>query len=319
MTLFERRLLVRFGILASKIVLVLAWLAVTIQLPRIVDLARRFDPDSALALALRLAGFLEVSLIFAAPLALTAVVLELKRTGLLTTLLVGGLRLAHLRRLFLVAAVVTSLAATIAIETTSAVRSAYLARRERRRTLVAREGTSYLWVFDRSDREELGGERRGLVFAASSLDVGYADGVRWSGRDGAFSLTPPRPVAGAPTAGRVRFTPAQGGLDTFLPPVSSWWVLRAILSWVNRATLAGALLVFSGYTALLVPIARPRSAYLLLVFVFPAAGLGAFWCSTLLWTHERLGVGAEAAWIALLLGAACLLDVAFARRGLRSA
>jgi len=138
------------------------------------------------------------------------------------------------------------------------------------------------------------------------------------GEGGELLLPDPRPLLGPPIAiGRIR--PASVPLDSFLPPDSPHWRVRAALSYLDRALLGGILLVLAGYVALVVPAAKSERAVLLTLFFFPVVGSGTVWCMTLLWAYELRGIAAEAVWLALLVGLLAVLDRTYARVGLRAA
>jgi hypothetical protein len=311
MTTVERRLLARIASRGLTILAGLCWLAVAIQLPRIAGLFMLFDNDRVVAIGLRLAVCLEVALIFAAPLGAILVLFEAKSSGLLTTLFGAGLRMPHVRRVLLLAALATAALSSAAAGLTTVVRASWLARKESRGLSVVRAGSTYLWPFDRADG-------RALLFRADSLDVSLAESARWVSGEGAFILSPSRPLSGEPIDAGREVRPEAPPLDAFLPPPSPSWPVRAALVALNRVTLAAILLLLGSYVALILPIEGQRSAFLHFLLVPPVVATGAFWCSTLLWAREREGLVAEAVWLAALIGALVALDRTFARRGLRT-
>ncbi|MHC4470695.1 MAG: hypothetical protein ACYTDY_04675 [Planctomycetota bacterium] len=319
MSRFERHLLRLAAVRAGLLLLLLFWLALFLNVSRDVGLhGRLFAPGGAAALLSRQLMAMEVALAVAVPLAITAVVLTLKRSGVLTVFLAAGMDPGRLRRPILLAAAAASLASAALIE---AVPRGYGAGDPLETPALRRCGDLRLWCLG-ADRDA----RRltdVILFREGDLAVSRAEEGTWVEGEGAILLSEPASLFGEPIGVR-RVVPAPPRKSPVaVPAVSDWpatgFSVTAVLATVNRAALPGILVLVAGYLALLLPVSRQRLAYVALLACLPVAGLAVAACGILLWSGGAAGVVAELAWLAAVALAVVALDRGFRVRGLRLA
>lgn len=316
MSLFEHRVLARAGAAALKTWLLLAWLALAMEVPRSLSLQGWFDPDRLLISLSRFLDQAEIASILAAPLGMMAAVLELKKSGILAVFSAAGLTHARVRRLMLIAAVGAAFFSAALFEAAAEVRVRLAPAQSD--VLVRMAGTdSWILDYDPQTKEASGA----VLFREDTLDLTTASRAKWSPARRVFELQELSARMGpmitldqapAPALDRRPFRPL---------PFSAWLTgqarFREIIAALDRILIGGALTALCALLALALPVNRQWQAYIAFLLIAPAAALGTVSCSIALWNGGPGAVAAQAAWMSLLIGPLTALDVLVDRRGLR--
>jgi hypothetical protein len=285
MTLLTRRILIRFARSTLLVVSLAIVLSLAIQLSR--PLSRGLDAAALRTLLARQVQALEIAFPLGAALAVTIVLLALKRSGVLTAFFAAGAGGGAIRRPLLVVAVLVAATTAVLQEAAAALQA------PRARAAVAGLSRS-------------GDEWRLHVPPAPGKER-PARTIRFRANDLAFT---------------VEETAAPGGPPPTAPrPLRPGSLLRHAAAGRGAALLriaaAALLLLLVAYAALLVPLDGSWAAWLLYLALSLTVVLGTIRATIGLWGGGATAAWAAALWVALLAASVAALDFAFHRRGLR--
>jgi hypothetical protein len=318
MNIFERTALRRFMFASVKVLCLLLWLAVVMDLIKVLSDREVFlNWDKTLIVLSQYAVAVELAVALAAPLGMIVALNSLKRSGILTLFLAAGYSPRRFRRVLAAAGLATGLFSLAAFELTARAGAAWLGHRSQ--VLFWKAGPVNVWALDQSrDQKTLNNI---ILFSRDSLQLSSADHGTWSAADRAYLLSPPTSLMGE-TIALLKVPPRKPRREFLFPvPLEQWLSANASLSdriaGVNRIAIGFILLLLSAYLTLLLPVSRQWLSYLIFLFLGPATALGMLYCSILALTRGFSGRLAEAGWAMFLIAGIMALDYRFQRRGFR--
>lgn len=307
MRILDRQLIKRFAVSTLLFVLLFYSVVLAYLVPRFLeDLGRGFSHEDLLEGLRHLLVSFEVALTLACPLGVLTALLRLKKAGLLTVLLSTPLALSRLRAMVAWAAALTlilsSLCVLLDVFTSSGGD----------RNIWSGEGTT-LW----SLKTERGGRcMEGIhIFRHDNLEVIKANEGKRVGQ--MIHLSEPRRIFPFPDHNEERI-PREWRLSSpvSMSPTGSF-SFRGLVTLFNRMSMGAVLVMLIAYIGLLVPISKPWMAYLAVLLIVPASGIGTLCCTIGLWMGSESAVFVVAGWWLLIALSVWRLDLCFRRRGLR--